>query len=95
MSTITGKEGQSIYDVAFMCYGTYDILKLMSENTFITDINYSDFAGKTINYTPVKNNGSFVMGLQNKIINTGTLIKERLVWDGKFIIWDGVNKLTY
>ena len=71
MSIFIGKTGQSIYDVAFMCYGEYDVLKLMSENSFITDVNYSDFGGKTINYTSVNNNASFFNGLSNKIMNTG------------------------
>ena len=37
----------------------------MSENSFISDVNYSDFGGKTINYTSVNNNASFFNGLSN------------------------------
>lgn len=95
MSKLIGKTGQSIFDVAFMCYGSYDVLRLMSENPFIEDLNYSDFAGKTISYTPVNNNATFVLGLENKIINTGIGVKNNYVWDGEFVLWDGTDKVIY
>ena len=72
MSIFIGKSGQSIFDVAFMCYGEYDVLKLIKENSFITDVNYSNFGGKTINYTGSKTNGSYANGLNSQIMNTGS-----------------------
>ena len=99
MSVFIGKNGQSVYDVAFMCYGEYDVLKLMSENSFITDVNYSDFAGKTINYTSVKNNASFFNGLTNKIMNTGVFVPTYslsnflLKEDGFYILQENGNKI--
>lgn len=83
MSIFIGKSGQNIFDVAFMCYGNYDVLKLISENSFINDVNYTDFAGKTINYTSVKNNASFYNGLNNKIMNTGAFI---ITTSGNFLL---------
>lgn len=93
--TFIGKRGMSIYDIAFMCYGNYDILKLINENPFITDVNYSDFAGKTINYTIDKNNTLFALGLTNNVSNTGVIVNNNFVWDGHYIIWDGTYKLAY
>lgn len=71
MNFLIGKESQSIFDIAFICYGSYDVLRLVSENDFITDLNYSDFSGKKISYTSTNNNAKFILGLENKTPNTG------------------------
>ena len=83
MSVFIGKSGQSIFDVAYMCYGQYDVLKLISENPFISDVNYSDFGGKKINYTPVNTNGSYVNGLSSRIMNTGAYNASFVVTNNK------------
>lgn len=98
MKTIIASQGQSIFDLAFICYGSYDVLKLMQENPFITDLTYTDFAGKTIKYTPTNNNATFANGLSSRVVNTGNLIEKgtsNIVWDGVFDIWDGLNDLAY
>ena len=97
MSLIIAKTGQNIFDVAFTCYGEYNVLKLMAENSFITDLAYTDFAGKTINFTPTKNNASFAQGLSKKIMNTGNSPRtgQNNVWDGFYDIWDGTYLLAY
>ena len=80
-----------------MCYGEYDVLKLMSENSFITDVNYTDFAGKTINYTAKLNNAQYALGLLKKVANTSNNINlnEGIIWDGTYDIWDGVYDLGF
>ncbi|CAB4126655.1 hypothetical protein UFOVP87_3 [uncultured Caudovirales phage] len=93
--TFTAKDGMSIYDIAFMCYGAYDILKLINENPWITDVNYSEFAGKTITYTSDSNNVLSALNLTNKIASTGIVDNNNYVWDGTDDIWDGTNDLTY
>lgn len=98
MSIFIGKSGQNIFDIAFMCYGEYNVLKLMAENSFITDVNYTDFAGKKINYTAVKNNASFYNGLSHKIMNTGTFITKSigdflLKEDGFYILQENGDKI--
>lgn len=36
MKTIIASQGQSIFDLAFICYGSYDVLKLMQEKQLNT-----------------------------------------------------------
>ena len=83
MSIFISKSGQSIFDVAFMCYGEYDVLKLIKENPFISDVNYSYFGGKTINYTSTKTNGSYANGLSSRIMNTGSYNASYVVTSNK------------
>lgn len=96
MKTLVGSTGQNIFDIAFMCYGSYDVLKLMSENPFITDLSYNDFAGKTIQYTPVKNNATFANGLSSGAVNTGnkTISRYLLQENGFYLLQEnGFNIL--
>lgn len=72
---LIGKENQSIQDIAFICYGSYDVVRLMKENPWITDINYQDFAGKQITYTVDKNNGTYALGLSSSIPSTSKTIQ--------------------
>jgi hypothetical protein len=83
MKTIIASQGQSIFDLAFICYGSYDVLKLMQENPFIKDLTYTDFAGKTIKYTPTNNNATFANGLSSRVVNTGNLnVNDWILYNG-------------
>lgn len=71
IKSLTGKEGQSIYDLALMSYGSFDnILKLIQDSQ-IDSLNESEFYRKSVSYDE-----NFIVDniYYNKIIKAGTVI---------------------
>ena len=85
---VTIKENQSIFDVSLQLFGNLEsVFKLGNLDT--------DLTKTTIEYEI--NKTSVPTYFYDKKINLSTLyvVSEGVVWDGTFIIWDGINILKY
>lgn len=85
---VTIKENQSIFDISLQLFGNLEsVFKLGNLDT--------DLTKTTIEYEI--NKTSVPTYFYDKKINLSTLyvVSEGVVWDGTFIIWDGINILKY
>jgi len=96
---VKGKDGQSTFDLCVMNYGNLDkLVSMIQENSNLVSINDIDVSLKEINFNANKSIQDYtVSAIAKKGYIFGTLQKSELgfVWDGEFVIWDGVSKLIY
>lgn len=73
--SIIWKEGQSIFDIAFICYGDSSYaFKVLEENPSLAQIGNGQWVGKTIEYTePTNNDNLRRLGLVGLKPNTGDI----------------------
>lgn len=69
------KEGQSIFDVAFIAYGDASMaFQILKENQSLAEIGNKQYVGKTIEFTiPVDNDNLRKLGLYASRPNTGEI----------------------
>jgi hypothetical protein len=71
VKNLTGKNGQSIYDLCQMTYGSFDLLLKLIQDSNIDSLNESDFYRKDVSY-----NENFIVDkiYYKDIIKAGTVL---------------------